>query len=564
MRLPWVDAGVLRRFRIEDLQFTHSRVRGIAFAGIPNCQSIVSTRRQFEFEMDRKIGVGFFGIQHPCLTFSATNRTVCNLIAVEVSGPAGQVLTIEQRCQAGRVSGEQTRRFVVEDLSNEDIFPADLGPVSLQLDRPLPNEWYDTIVVEVVFQNRMIDHEFVIQMDCRSSSDLDNMKTVPLAKRFVSVHERIFSRRSRAIVPKSSRSFVAAVLERRRICGVPNLDLWSPLQINAAVSLGDGFVVNPQFIVLEVLIGGQKKSMAIIDQFGILDVPMLSHVLQTLDPLGLAFLVRLRGVDMQRSLDVPVILDFWAPWCQPCQQLAPILEKLAAESAGEFVLAKINTDEQPQLAQAFGVQSLPMVVAFVQGQPVDQFVGLLTEAQIREWLAPLKPTPAQTLARQAAALVETNPQAAESKYREALALAPEEDSLKACLASVLLKQDRLDECQVMIDSLAQRGFLEPEVERIKMELEVRTAAAESGGVDQARKTAEADPANLILKVRLADALAASSQHRKALELCLEVVLQDVSEARAEAKETMIKIFAILGPASELTGEFRRKLSTALY
>ena len=204
---------------------------------------------------------------------------------------------------------------------------------------------------------------------------------------------------------------------------------------------------------------------------------------------------------MQRSLDVPVILDFWAPWCQPCQQLAPILEKLAAESAGEFVLAKINTDEQPQLAQAFGVQSLPMVVAFVQGQPVDQFVGLLTEAQIREWLAPLKPTPAQTLARQAAALVETNPQAAESKYREALALAPEEDSLKACLASVLLKQDRLDECQVMIDSLAQRGFLEPEVERIKMELEVRTAAAESGGVDQARKTAEADPANLILKVR---------------------------------------------------------------
>ncbi|MBC8115977.1 MAG: tetratricopeptide repeat protein, partial [Candidatus Saccharimonas sp.] len=153
---------------------------------------------------------------------------------------------------------------------------------------------------------------------------------------------------------------------------------------------------------------------------------------------------------------------------------------------------------------------------------------------------------------------------AEAKYREALALVPEEDSLKVCLASVLLKQGRFDECQSQLDVLAQRGFLEPEAERIKSELEVRVAAAESGGVDEARKVAEADPANLVLQVRLADALAASAQHRKALELCLDVVLKDFGDARNEAKETMVKIFSILGPASELTGEFRRKLSTALY
>lgn len=267
---------------------------------------------------------------------------------------------------------------------------------------------------------------------------------------------------------------------------------------------------------------------------------------------------------MQRSLEGLVVLDFWAPWCQPCQQLAPVLEKLAVEFAGKFTLAKVNTDEEAQIAQAFGIQSLPTVIAFANGQPVDQFQGMLTEEQIRQWLAPLLPSPAQVLAREAAALVETDPQAAEVKYREALALVPDQDVLKICLASVLLKQGRFDECGSMIAALEQRGFLEPDAERIKSELEVRVAAAESGGVDEARKAAEADPTNLVLQVRVADALAASAQHRKALELCLEVVLQDFGDARTAAKETMVKIFSMLGPASELTGEFRRKLSTALY
>jgi len=267
---------------------------------------------------------------------------------------------------------------------------------------------------------------------------------------------------------------------------------------------------------------------------------------------------------VEKSMETPVVIDFWAPWCQPCRQLAPTLEKLAVEYAGKFVLAKINTDEEPQIAQAFGIQSLPTVFALVQGQPVDQFVGMLSEDELRQWLAPLLPTPAQILAREAAELVESNPQAAEAKYREALVLAPGEDSLKICLAGVLLKQGRLEESATMIESLAARGFLEPEAERIKSELDLRMAAAESGGVEEARRAAEAEPENLSLKIKLADAYAAASQHRKALEICLAIVQQDFGDARNEAKSTMVKIFDVLGPASELTGEYRRKLATALY
>jgi putative thioredoxin len=267
---------------------------------------------------------------------------------------------------------------------------------------------------------------------------------------------------------------------------------------------------------------------------------------------------------VEKSMETLVVIDFWAPWCNPCRQLAPILEALATEMAGKFILAKVNTDEEPEIAQAFRVESLPTVFALDQGQPVDQFSGLLTAEQARAWLLRVLPSPAQQLAKEAMQLVETDPQAAESKFREALALAPDEDSLKVCLASVVLKQGRLDECATLLEALEKRGFLEPEAERLKSELDVRRSAAESGGVEVARTASEADPTNLILQIHLADAYAASQQHRKALEICLNIVQQDFGEARAEAKTTMVKIFDMLGPASELTGEFRRKLATALY
>jgi putative thioredoxin len=265
-----------------------------------------------------------------------------------------------------------------------------------------------------------------------------------------------------------------------------------------------------------------------------------------------------------RSNEVPVVVDFWATWCQPCRQLAPLLESLAQEYAGKFVLAKVNVEESPEIAGAFGVQSIPHVFAVRGGQPVDQFVGVLPEPQLREWIKAIMPSPAEQLVSEGMALETTNPAAAESKYREALHLVPDADPVKIRLAGMLLAQNRDDEAMKTIQQLEERGFLEPEAETIKSQLELRAAAAEAGGAEEARRAADAQPGDLSLQIKLAEALEGVHKHRDALQTLLSVVERDKSGAGVEAKATMLRIFDSLGPGSELAQEFRRKLATALY
>ena len=267
---------------------------------------------------------------------------------------------------------------------------------------------------------------------------------------------------------------------------------------------------------------------------------------------------------IHKSSEVPIIVDFWAPWCQPCQLLAPIIEQAVNDAAGKLLLAKVNIDDNPELAQMMGVQSIPVVVAFFEGQVIDHFQGVLPEDQLKEWLARLVPSKAAELFKDALELLESDPAAAELKLREALELEPS-DTIRIYLAQTLLAQNRDEECGRIITELEARGFLEPEAEKIKSQLEMRADAEESGGVQQARETAEANPGDLSLQVVLAEALAVDNKHREAFEILLAVATQDRGgENGDKARQQMVKLFDVLGAGSELVSEYRRKLATALY
>lgn len=265
-----------------------------------------------------------------------------------------------------------------------------------------------------------------------------------------------------------------------------------------------------------------------------------------------------------RSMEMPVIVDFWGPSCQPCLQLGPIIEKLVNEAGGAVILAKVNIEQEEQLAGMLGVQSIPLVVAFHEGQVIDQFAGAVPEEQVREFIGRLVPSKADQLIREALELEESDQVTAEAKLRESLEL-ESRDATKIILSRVILAQSRDAEAAEIIAELEVRGFLEPDAERIKAELDIRAHAEESGGLVEARATAEANPDDLSAQVGLGDALAVDGNHREACEILLAVVMKDRSgDAGAAAKDQMVKLFEVLGSGNAIVTEFRRKLATALY
>jgi putative thioredoxin len=267
---------------------------------------------------------------------------------------------------------------------------------------------------------------------------------------------------------------------------------------------------------------------------------------------------------IERSKEVPVVVDFWADWCGPCRLLTPVLERLADEYAGRFLLVKADTEAMPEVAAAFGVRSIPAVFGFRDGQVVDGFVGVLPEAQIRDFLDRLMPSPAEQLTVEARALEATDPAAAEAKYREAQALDPNDPRPTTGLARLAMAAGRLDEAGERIAELEARGFLEPEAEAVQAELTLKRGMEQApGGVEAARAALAADPNNLSSALTLVEALAGERQYAEALEIALGLVERDRKGVGEEARKLMLAIFNVLPPDSDLAADYRRRLSTAL-
>ncbi len=266
---------------------------------------------------------------------------------------------------------------------------------------------------------------------------------------------------------------------------------------------------------------------------------------------------------IERSHEVPVLVDFWAEWCAPCRQLGPILEKLAGEYEGKFVLVKADTEALPDVATSFGVRSIPAVFALKDGQVVDGFVGAQPESVIRAFIDRLMPTPAEGLVASATKLESTDPDAAISGYREAIALAPDDPRPRIKLGGFLLSQGRIDEASALIVELEGRGYLEPDAERLKAELTLHGQHLGAEGIGAARASFAAHPEDLGRRFELAEALAAAGEYPEALDLCLDLVERDRKGEGERARKTMIAIFQVLPADSELVNEYRRRLSFVL-
>ncbi len=265
------------------------------------------------------------------------------------------------------------------------------------------------------------------------------------------------------------------------------------------------------------------------------------------------------GLDvLQRSHEVPVVVDFWAAWCGPCLVLGPTLEKVAAEHQGAIDLVKVDVDHNPTLAAQFGVQGIPTVLAFRGGQPVARFTGALPEAAVRQWMEQILPTEIDGLVDQARdAVLEGDQATAESLFRRVLEEIPDHVEAGAGLAALLIARGETAEALILLGRLPRTG----EVERL--ESAARIAAAQGSDLHALEARLAENPDDTLARLELGKALAARNEHEPALDHLLAVVRAGGIH-RDAARAVMVDILGVLGNGHPLTGLYRRALASALH
>lgn len=269
---------------------------------------------------------------------------------------------------------------------------------------------------------------------------------------------------------------------------------------------------------------------------------------------------------LDASKRVPVLVDFWAEWCAPCKALKPVLEKLAAEYGGRFILAKVDSDRNQELAAHFGVRGIPNVKAFVNGKMADEFTGALPEAEIRAFIDRLLPSPAEPLriaAREARAKGE--PEVARSLLVDATQLDPANEAVQLDLAEILVELPDVEAARAILDAQQHKALDIDRVRALQARLNLVAAGA---GADPAalRARIDADPGDLEARRELANALALARDYRPALEHLLEIVRRDRKWRDEAARKAMLDLFTLLSADprhDDLVREFRVQLARTL-